>query len=100
MGTPRRHVQLGSLVQQGAIMKIIYGILAIFLIAGAIEGFRLNLVQIADGGRLPKEPAQRQGFIVGMFVVPTFVLAAGVGCGYLAVRGKRKSHDDDRPTQS
>ena len=76
-------------------MRIVCGILAIFLIGGAIEGSRLNLEHIAHSERAPKEPAQRQAYIAAMFVAPVSVAAVGVWCGYWAVRPRREARNRD-----
>ncbi len=72
-------------------MKTIYGIVACLLIVGALGGSRVNLRQIAEGKGLPKDPAQRGGYIVGMFIPPAICGALGICLGYLALKPKAES---------
>ena len=78
-------------------MKTVYGVLACILIIGAIGGGRLNLEQIAAGKGVPKDPAKRAPYIVGMFIPSTVVGALGVWLGYLALRPKNESQDRNKP---
>ena len=71
-------------------MKIVYGVIACVLLLGALGGSQANLKQIAAGKGLPQDPAQRGGFIVGMFIPPALCGVLGIGLGYLALRPKKE----------
>jgi hypothetical protein len=70
-------------------MKTILTVVAVILLILALAGFQGNIKFMTKGEGLPAEPARRQGFIVGMFALPTFLLVGAVVCGALAVREKK-----------
>jgi hypothetical protein len=73
-----------------AIMKIFLPVIAILLIILGLAGIQGNIRFMMKGQGLPAEPARRQGFIVGMFALPTLLLVGGVACGALALRERRR----------
>ena len=71
-------------------MKSIFTILAIVFFVLGLAGFRGNMKFMKQGEGLPREPAARQGFIVGMYTLPTLLLVGGVVCGALAFRQSKR----------
>src|SRR5262245_22760249 len=71
---------------RGTLVKTFLAVLATLLLVLALVGFWGNIQFMRKGEGLPAEPAARQGFIIGMFAVPTALLAGGVVCGALAGR--------------
>lgn len=71
-------------------MKTFLTLLAVLLLFLAFSGFRGNIQFLMKGEGLPAKPAVRQGFIIGMFVAPTVLLAGGVVCGILAARQRKR----------
>jgi hypothetical protein len=67
----------------------LYMLLASICAVGGIWGCRGNAIFLMRGRGIPVEPAERQAFIIGLFVVPAilFVLAL-----VLAFLGRRKSN--------
>lgn len=72
-------------------MKTLLTLLAILLLLLALASFWGNIQFLMKGEGLPEEPAVRQGYIVGMFTVPTALLLGAVACGTLAVRRRRSN---------
>ena len=78
---------------KGTIMRVFCGILAFLLIAGAIEGGRLNLEQIVAGKGVPKEPERRGPYIMAMFIPTIGCGAVGLMLACFALRPKPKSRN-------
>lgn len=70
-------------------MKHFWAVPGLILLLLAVAGFQENLRFLMRGEGLPANPAARLGYIVGMFAVPTAVLAGAVVCGVLAARKRR-----------
>jgi hypothetical protein len=71
-------------------MKIFLRVLAAICCFLAVVGFRENYNFMIRGVGLPAEAATRQGFIVGMFFVPTAVLILAIVFAVLSFAGRRK----------
>ena len=66
------------------------GWLITFVVGVALAGLWGNIKFMMKGEGLPSDPAARQGFIVGKFMVPTVLLGGGMVCGAVAARQNRR----------
>lgn len=70
-------------------MKIVCGVFACILLVGAVCGGLLSLTLLAGGKGLPNDPAQRAGFIFGVFLPPLICGVGGSALGYVALTHKK-----------
>ena len=74
-------------------MKIALIVFASLLALLACAGVFGNVVFMAQGGAVPADPAQRIGFLAGMWACPAFLLIAAIGVAIAAFAingGKRR----------